>query len=233
MLFPVLVTSRKGFTKAENIKISRYRLQKTDKYTFSGNLSQSEYNSLCSYCAQNKINIEIINRFGTRGNGYRRNFFMAYKPVIGNYYVCAYCGKLVHKDRLTIDHLYPVGRVKRSAVLQKKLMKLGYESVNDVRNLVPSCDRCNYKKAARMGIWIIKGKIGRHPFVWLVRHIIRICILWYIFLIFFTGTYKTYIDFIKAAIPESTVFFQFIFSLFLFVKGFVAEMLLKIKGCIA
>lgn len=57
------------------------------------------------------------------------------------------------------------------------------ESINDLRNLVAACSRCNSKKSAKMGIWIIRGKIGRHQHLWIFRHIVRIAVIsfliWY------------------------------------------------------
>ena len=201
-LFPVLVTCRKAFAESEQKKIKAYGLDRIDRCTFSGNLNQKAYTSLRDYCTAHHISIRITNPFGTRGNGYRRKFFDTYPPFIGGFYICAYCGRPVWKDHLTIDHLYPVGKIKRSAVLQKRLMKMGYESVNDVRNLVPSCSRCNNRKAAKMGIWIIKGNLGRHPWVWVIRHIIRISLLWAVFLAVSSGMYKSYIDMLLMRFPQ-------------------------------
>lgn len=202
-LFPVIVTRRGGyFTKAESIKLLSYSLQRTDKYTFAGNLTQNAYTSLKRYCSSHKLNIVITNPFAARGNSYRRKFFDTYRPAIGNWYLCAYCGKPVRKDKLTIDHLYPVGQIKRSAKLQKKLMKMGYESVNDPRNLVPSCDKCNHKKAAKMGIWVIKGKIGRYFLVWMIRYAVRVFVIGCIFMFFYTGLYRQAADYISYYYPK-------------------------------
>lgn len=230
-LFPVLVTCRKAFTESEQKKIKAYGLDRIDGCTFSGNLSQRAYTSLRDYCTAHHISIRITNSFSARGNGYRRKFFDTYPPFIGGFYICAYCGKPVRKDKLTIDHLYPVGQIKRSAKLQKKLMKMGYESVNDPRNLVPSCDRCNHKKAAKMGIWIIKGKIGRYFLIWMIRYAVRVFMGGCIFMFFYTGLYRQAINYFSYYYPETgnillriSLFTSSIFNYFI---GFVKEMIIR------
>lgn len=50
--------------------------------------------------------------------------------------ICWYCGKLLHRDRWTIDHVVPRAR----------WMELGY-GVESIKNLVPCCRICNHKKA--------------------------------------------------------------------------------------
>jgi len=54
---------------------------------------------------------------------------------------CAYCGKYVAYKDFQVDHYYP----KRNPSIARK--RLGCH-VDDMRNLMPSCRRCNlYKRA--------------------------------------------------------------------------------------
>ena len=43
----------------------------------------------------------------------------------------------------------------------------GISDINDVKNLVPSCEKCNSKKGSKMGLWLIRGDIGKHFGIWL------------------------------------------------------------------
>ena len=130
----------------------------------------------------------IDNRYGTRGSSYRARFLRNNDPVLGMFYFCAYCGRPVSKKYVTVDHLYPVAKVSRDPALQKKLRRQGIDDLNSEKNLVPACYRCNQAKAAQMGPWIRKGKIGRHAWVWILRWVLRITLItvvglavWYLY----------------------------------------------------
>lgn len=43
----------------------------------------------------------------------------------------------------------------------------GIHNINDVKNLISSCSKCNSRKSDKMGLWIIKGEIGRHFGYWI------------------------------------------------------------------
>ena len=58
--------------------------------------------------------------------------------------------------------------------MQKFLKKKHLSGINDPKNLVPACRRCNQEKGKKMDGWIRKGRIGRHQWVWLLRHLLRI-----------------------------------------------------------
>ena len=51
-------------------------------------------------------------------------------------------------------------------------------SVNDIRNLAPACRDCNSKKSDKMGLWVIRGWLGKYKLYWIILRIIQIvCIL--------------------------------------------------------
>lgn len=54
---------------------------------------------------------------------------------------------------------------------------MGIRDVNDPRNLVPSCAKCNSHKSAKMGLWIARGKIGQLTWLWMIRKISRLMIV--------------------------------------------------------
>ena len=51
-------------------------------------------------------------------------------------------------------------------------------SVNDIRNLAPACRDCNSKKSDKMGLWVVRGWLGKYKLYWIILRIIQIvCIL--------------------------------------------------------
>lgn len=103
-----------------------------------------------------------------RASNCRDKFFRNYKEP----YRCRYCNKLLNKDKVRVDHLIPVGRVQHSWSARLLLKLSGIKNVNDAKNLVPACNRCNLKKSDKLGIWYIKGIIGRYRIYWIIRGII-------------------------------------------------------------
>lgn len=93
-----------------------------------------------------------------RGSSYRYDFIRE-NPGFHGYYICRYCGKLLKKDRMTVDHRIPVRKAETSWLYRKLLDRYPY-GVNDVRNLVPACERCNKRKGSKTGIWLLLGYTG-------------------------------------------------------------------------
>lgn len=171
-MIPVGISSRKKLTKGQIRKFKRKGL-KWNGYEYYGVIDKRTLKRLQYYCEKNKIKFKVKNDFGERRYDYRSTFFKSYPPVIGDKYMCAYCGKLLNKDEVTVDHLYPVARVNESIRLQRKLIKRGILNVNDKRNLVSACEICNKKKGKKLGKWILRGKIGRYKWLWVIRFVIR------------------------------------------------------------
>lgn len=105
-----------------------------------------------------------------RSTDYRRRFLKYNKGVFGGgNFFCSYCGRLLTPRRMTVDHLIPVNKVKKRG-LARTIMKIkGIDNINDVENLVPSCSACNGHKSDKMGVWILRGNIGRHPWFWILK----------------------------------------------------------------
>ena len=162
----------------------RHRIKKSGCYydkslrIYKGYLTQRRYKQLLRYCNKNNIRCTVENNFSQRSADYRKNFFINNPPpILNRYYFCSYCGRLVNKNKITVDHLYPINAVKHDIRLQKKLKRKGMEDINDIKNLLPACKGCNSKKSDRMGLWLLKGKIGRYQNLWYVRHILKIAIV--------------------------------------------------------
>lgn len=53
------------------------------------------------------LTFEAVPTQYTRSNSYRSQFFACHPSATGKYR-CAYCGKKKPKDKITIDHIFPV-----------------------------------------------------------------------------------------------------------------------------
>ena len=96
-----------------------------------------------------------------------------------NRYHCAYCGKLLPKESLVIDHLIPVQRAKSSVFWQRVLKVTGIKNVNNPKNLVGTCVRCNSRKGSKTSFWILRGIIGRSYSAWLCIKCVLLLLLLY------------------------------------------------------
>ena len=189
MRIPVVVDCRSRGILPYHFRLRRFGLDRSEGKKYKGFISERKLERLKEYCREKHLKFYIDNCYGTRGSGYRARFLKHDSPVFGWFYFCAYCGKPVSKKRVAVDHLYPVAKVSKDPALQRKLKRRGIDDLNSEKNLVPSCERCNQKKAANMGSWIRKGKIGRHAWVWMLRWMARIALLlvlgygiWYLYI---------------------------------------------------
>ncbi len=169
-----MIQVRVSGTKYRKARRSWFHLRwiglRKDRYgAYTGELrGRRQVEKLKRYCEKKRLSFRIDNEYGRRGGSYRSIFFQTHAPAFGNYYFCAYCGRLLPKDRVTVDHLYPVGSASRDLKLQKKL-KRHIRGINDPDNLIAACRACNQKKGTEMGRWIRRGKIGRHAWYWELR----------------------------------------------------------------
>lgn len=110
----------------------------------------------------------------TRSSNYRNVFFSNNLGLFKKekHYFCSYCGKIVSVNRITVDHLIPVKKASTHKRYQLLLKLFGAESVNNAQNLVAACYKCNQKKSAKGGLWVIRGVIGRHNVLWYIIYTI-------------------------------------------------------------
>lgn len=120
------------------------------------------------FCKKHKLKFFYDNEYGERSSDYRKTFF-AENPSDNGKYMCVYCGRHYPKDKITVDHLYPVNKVSQSEKLQKRLKRHGVDSLNDTSNLVAACFSCNRQKSDKTGKWILLGKIGQYKWLWRIR----------------------------------------------------------------
>ena len=150
---------------------------KWDHGAFYGSVRYIKYKIIENYCKANGLKLQMDTGYLERSCNYRNQYFKAHPPQIRGKYLCVYCGRLLPQDKVTVDHLYPVKQVRNSPKLQRKLKRMGIHDVNDPRNLVASCQKCNLKKAAKTGKWIFYGKIGQSVLLWRIRKLIRLGLL--------------------------------------------------------
>ena len=123
-----------------------------------------------------------------RSSDYRRNFFKNNPGLFGtDKYQCVYCGRIKSKRKIQVDHHIPVHRVKRFGIGRLLMKMKNINDINSIKNLVPACEKCNKKKSSKMGLWLIKGVVGKHfgwwIFVWLTRLALILFILYIVLLI--------------------------------------------------
>ncbi|MBR2189020.1 MAG: HNH endonuclease [Eubacterium sp.] len=158
-------------------RLRRFGLRPDRFGAYAGTVrSRRKLEKLRAYCEKKHLYFRLDNAYGRRGGSYRNIFFRTTRPVLGAFYFCAYCGKPMTRKHVTVDHLYPVGSAYKDPDMQEFLRKKHLSGLNDPKNLVAACRKCNQEKSSRMGEWIRRGRRGRHQWVWLLRHIIRIAL---------------------------------------------------------
>lgn len=108
----------------------------------------------------------------TRSSNYREKFLKENKGP----YKCRYCNKPIKKDGMVVDHIISIYQAKSNKKARTLLNARGITDVNDLRNLVASCRKCNEAKSEKMGIWIIKAYLGKYKWYWTVRKLLYICL---------------------------------------------------------
>lgn len=117
--------------------------------------------------------VDTISDNYTRSYNYRESFFKSAEPT--KKYRCVYCGKKFPKEKITIDHIYPIAKANTRRG-KKYLKKKGIYNINDEKNLAPSCKHCNSSKGQKAGIWILKAHLGQHECYWKIRKLIFLII---------------------------------------------------------
>lgn len=101
-----------------------------------------------------------------RSKDYRKNYLKKHKGFFG-IYTCAYCGCLVPKGVMEVDHIFPVHKAKEEllgmayVLLASSLFLHAKEGVNGVWNTCSACHYCNHLKSAKGGLWVVRGYLGR------------------------------------------------------------------------
>ena len=155
-----------SFCSVRNEGNGKYRLQ-----VENNKISRAKW-----LCKRNRIYIRRIypENLG-RSSTYRRDFFRENKRPIGGYR-CRYCNRRLPDKKVTIDHVIPIYMASTGrANFPMRLM--GITDINDPKNLVPACDRCNKRKGRNAGIWIYKAMLGKHRTYWIARKLLLIAVI--------------------------------------------------------
>lgn len=165
---------KRGFTRDTS---------KTERFVYSATVTNwLSFLKVKRFCCKNRFYFTersqyVDKNFAIRSNSYRSNFFKEYPPLSNGKYRCVYCGKSLGKSDTTVDHLYPVRIAKKSIHYQKKLKKMGIDNINSIKNLVPACKKCNSKKSAKLGFWIVRGKLGQHKEFWQIVFVLKVLLI--------------------------------------------------------
>lgn len=157
-------------------KICRKKTKKENYYTYV-NKPKKEIKRL----QKENIRYSCYRVEYERASNYRQTFFQRTEGP----YRCRYCNKKLPKDKVFVDHIIPVAKTQKSKTARLMLTVRRCGSVNDIRNLAPACRSCNSKKSDKMGIWIIRGWLGKYKIYWVLLRILQVlCICLILFGIF-------------------------------------------------
>lgn len=105
-----------------------------------------------------------------RSDNYRSKYLKKHKGVLG-FYTCAYCGRIISKKNMQVDHIFPVGMAKNTfsgklyVFLNSTLHPTqSSQGVNGTWNTCSACHTCNGKKSDAGGFWCVRGYLGKFIF---------------------------------------------------------------------
>ena len=107
------------------------------------------------------------------------SFLPVILPQLGNTDVHT-VAKKKPKGKITIDHIFPVHCMEKYPAVRKRAALFGIHGSNDMKNSCTACMRCNQKKEAKMGIWILKGFLGKQPWYWPLRRILTVILVFFV-----------------------------------------------------
>ena len=163
-----IATLRKVGRRArfEQRRYPGFAYKKAGKYSYcwEATVDEDDLRSIAARARKDGLLLEAVPVEYARSSGYRQEFLAA----AGNGpYRCRYCNRKLERGDLTVDHLVPVAAARKSWIARLVLSLAGAEGVNDAKNLVPACNRCNARKGAKGGLWIVRGLLGRYKGYWI------------------------------------------------------------------
>lgn len=176
------------FTDSVSPWMEKYKPRKVtlpDGYYYTVTVKPEDRKKLLSEAFRAGIRYRYYEERWARSPDYRKVFFETYKGP----YQCRYCGRRLNRNAVTVDHIVPVAQVKKSPRARALLTIRGIDNVNDPRNLAPACPRCNYRKKDKMGLWVVRGILGKYRWFWPLEFVLRVtasaaaCVVLYIVLV--------------------------------------------------
>lgn len=138
--------------------------------------NKHDIKNISKLCDSLKVEYQLLDNNFQRDASYRKRFFSTYKDHNG-WYICAYCGRIIPKTDITVDHITPVAAAKNSKFTQTMLKLFGISNINCAKNLAPACRECNSKKSSHIGSWLLRGYLGRKTPLWLLYHTMSFVLL--------------------------------------------------------
>lgn len=165
-----------------------YNKSKKNKYWEKETTNKKDIEFWKRFARSHGLICEVEDALYSRNSTYRKDFFEQNKPFWKNRYFCVYCGRLLPKNKIEIDHIIPVHQAKKWYV-RKMLRKM--HGVNDPKNLGASCRKCNRAKGSKMNGWVFRGHLGKsnayQVFRWIVRFVVVILIIFTVLYIWKSG----------------------------------------------
>lgn len=135
----------------------------------------SELNSVRNRLIRCKIRHKMFEERYQKSNDYRKIFLENTKGP----YRCRYCNKFLKTEYMQVDHIISASAVQKNSNLQMWLWLNKCDGVNDLKNLVPSCSRCNHLKGKKVGLWPLRAYLGQFEKYWIIKKYINLglCVL--------------------------------------------------------
>ncbi len=119
------------------------------------------------WCKKRGLSFSWNKKKYTRNTSYRSKYFRNnYGILHSSIFLCAYCGKPIRKKKVVVDHLVSIKSCQENRIAKLYIKLFCNDDVNDIKNLVPSCKKCNLKKGTDTGLWWLLGKLGKHRVFW-------------------------------------------------------------------
>lgn len=151
-----------------------FKWVKDGKYAYhweKNDVLKGELDYLKEQAKKDGFKLSVIDRSYARSRDYRKKFIEDNPGP----WRCRYCRKLLKEaSDMTVDHVIPVAAFNGKSWLRgwyyrRKLAKQEIDNVNDPRNLVPACKRCNSRKGQKTGLWVLRADLGAHKAYWIAR----------------------------------------------------------------
>lgn len=102
-----------------------------------------------------------------RSDDYRYQYIRAHPGFMGKYYLCPYCGRIMLKKTMQVDHIVSINLANKHRAY-RVLVPDG--NINNLHNLTASCPKCNNRKSDSGGFWIFLARFGVvfYAVIWLL-----------------------------------------------------------------
>lgn len=102
-----------------------------------------------------------------RSDDYRYLYIRAHPGFMGKYYLCPYCGRIMLKKTMQVDHIVSISLANKHRTY-RVLVPDG--NINNLHNLTASCPECNNRKSDSGGFWIFLARFGVifYTVIWLL-----------------------------------------------------------------